>query len=178
MFCAYHNAGLWAFCSAQEPPPTKVVYSSLAQNFAWGRGASWELRGVRLLGNLACSLSGLSLTIPCWISTFPAHAAGSWVIKSSFNLTCKAGPGGEGAGLHLFLALRMQRLPVRDVGAPCEVIPAWILCLLCLFLRVLLCFGYGFFFIISNQLGKVPARTGFFRQGSLKTFLSPRHCYF
>ena len=133
MFCAYHNAGLWAFCSPQEPTPTKLVYSSLAQNFASGRGASFGMRAVRLLGNLACSLSWLSLTIPCWISTFPVQAAGSWAIKSSFNLTRKAGPGGEGAGLHPFLALMMQWLPVRDVGAPCELIPAWVLCLLCLF---------------------------------------------
>ena len=37
----------------------------------------------------------------------------------------------------------------------------FVLALFVCFLRVLLGYGHGFFFIIPNQLGKVPARTGF-----------------
>ena len=81
------------------------------------------------------------------------------------SLTCWARPGMEPTSSWMLIRFINRG---ATTGTP----------FVALFLSVLLCFGYGVFFITLNHLGKVPARTGFFMQGSLKSFLSLRHCYF
>lgn len=125
VFRAYVNAGL---CTLISGAPWRVSSSS-AQSFASGRGTSSGMKAIAWLGNLACSLAWLSLTTPCWLSTFPFHAAAAWAMKKQLWPDLWGWP--RRGGYWAAPVLGSDGAGPWDVGAPHEGLPMWVLCLLC-----------------------------------------------